>query len=291
MIFYVIGNGFDLHYGLKTDYFNFKKHLIENGYKEIVKKVDELFRERGEFNPALIDNWSELEDMLEVFNQIFADDLYEEAMNNAEDDDDRAGYWDSPSWNVSYYNDYIKILKEEFDSWIKSVDTHITVDDYFRPKKMDYILTFNYTTTIEDNYDNCYLKITHIHGTKDQEIILGHNNYQEPDCFNIIEDENSDYRDITTKKAVNNILQLASAQYYKNSIGILQGYMSSFLSIPNYEKVVIMGLSCGEQDEIYVKEIIKNSKIIDFYFHNDKAKNNLKKYIGVKNVIVNYIKW
>lgn len=291
MIFYVIGNGFDLHYGLKTGYFNFKKHLINNGYKEIVEKADKLFEEKGEFNPELINNWSEFENMLEVFNNIFADELYEEAMNNAEDDDDRAGYWDDPSWNVGYYNDYIKILKEQFNSWIKSIDTQITTDDYFQPQKTDCILTFNYTNTLEDNYDRRYLNIIHIHGTKDQEIILGHNNYQEPELFNVIEDEDSDYRDITTKKAVNNILQLATTQYYKNSLNILQRYKSSFISIPNYEKVVIMGLSCGQQDEVYIQEIIKNSSIIDFYFHNDEAKNNLNKYVDIKNVNINYIKW
>ncbi len=291
MIFYVIGNGFDLHYGLKTGYYNFKEHLIENGYEEIVKKVDGLFEERGEYNPDLIENWSEFENMLEIFNHIFADDLYEEAMNNAEDDDDRSGYWDNPSWNADYYNDYIKILKEQFDLWIKSIDTHITTDAYFRPQKTDCILSFNYTTTIEDNYENCYLNITHIHGTKSQEIILGHNNYQEPDGFNVIEDEDSDYRDVTTKKAVNDILQLSSTQYYKNSLGILQRYMNNFLSISSYEKVVIMGLSCGKQDEMYIKEIIKSSKIIDFYYRSDEAKNNFKKYVNVKNVNVNYIKW
>jgi hypothetical protein len=290
MVFYVIGNGFDLHYGLKTDYFNFKRYLIANRYEEVVRKADELFEERGEFNPALINNWSDFENMLIVFNNLLADDLYEEAMNDAEDDDDRAGYWDSPSWNVRYYNDYIKILKEQFDLWIKSMDTHITVDDYFRPQKEDYILTFNYTTTIEDNY-NCYLNIAHIHGTKDQEIILGHNNYQEPDGFNIIEDEDSDYREITTKKAVNDVLRLASTQYYKNSLNILQRSMSSFLRIPNYEKVIVMGLSCGKQDEMYIQEIIKYSKVIDFYFHNDEAKNNFNKYVDVKNTNINFIKW
>jgi hypothetical protein len=286
-----MGNGFDLHYGLKTGYLSFKKYLISNGYNEIVKKVDKLFEERGDFNPTLIDEWSEFENMLEVFNNIFADDLYEEAMNNAEDDDERAGYWDDPAWNVGYYNEYIKILKLQFDLWIKSIDTQITIDDYFRPQKKDCIMTFNYTSTIEDNYDNCYSNIIHIHGNKNQEIVLGHNNYQVPDSFNIIEDEDSDYRDITTKKAVNDILQFASTQYYKNCIDILQRNMSSFLSIPNYEKVVFMGLSCGQQDKLYIQEIIKNSKVIDFYYHNEKAMNNCRKYVDGKNVNVNYIEW
>lgn len=50
MTFYVIGNGFDLHYGLNTTYSNFKVFLLENGYWELVSKVDQLFFERGNFS-------------------------------------------------------------------------------------------------------------------------------------------------------------------------------------------------------------------------------------------------
>jgi hypothetical protein len=40
MIFYVLGNGFDLHYKLPTQYCDFKQYLIRNGYGELVRKVD-----------------------------------------------------------------------------------------------------------------------------------------------------------------------------------------------------------------------------------------------------------
>lgn len=46
MTFYVIGNGFDLHYGLNTTYRNFKEFLLKNGYRELVRKVDQLFSRR-----------------------------------------------------------------------------------------------------------------------------------------------------------------------------------------------------------------------------------------------------
>lgn len=66
MIFYVIGNGFDFHYGLNTTYRNFKAFLLKNGYWELVRKVDQLFYERGNFSPEEIDTWSKFEDMLQV---------------------------------------------------------------------------------------------------------------------------------------------------------------------------------------------------------------------------------
>lgn len=122
-------------------------------------------------------------------------------------------------------------------------------------------------------------------------LILGHNYYQKPDTFVIIEDEDSDYRDITTKSAVNNILELAAVQYFKNSKEILLKYSGIFSNIPIYDKVVIMGLSCGPQDAIYVYEILKYAKEIDFYYHGNKSRNNFEKYASNSCTHINYIHW
>lgn len=289
MIFYVIGNGFDIHYKLNTKYDNFKEYLLNKGYKDLIEKIDKLFHKHGSFSLKEIDTWSRFEDMLIVFNDLDAEELYDEAISNAETNDDRAGYWDSPSWNVSYYNRYIQILKQEFVCWIKTFDTKIIRDHYFNPQKGDYVLTFNYTTTIENNFPLNSCNILHIHGTAGQDLVLGHNKYQPPDL--LLEKENSDYRDITTKKAVNKVLELASIQYYKNSKNIITAHKAVFSSIPTYDKTVIMGLSCGEQDSIYIKKIIKYSRNIDFYYHDDSAILNFKKYISNCNICVTYIYW
>ena len=291
MTFYVIGNGFDLHYGLKTTYSNFKVFLLENGYCELVSKVDQLFYERGNFSPKEIDTWSKFEDMLQVFNYLDADEIYDEAMDNAETDDDRAGYWDSPFWNVGYYNEYIRVLKQQFDSWIRSFNTHILPDQYFRPQKGDFVLSFNYTTTIEDSFYPVNFDILHIHGTVGQELVLGHNDYQKPDIFNVIEDEDSDYRDTTTRNAVNDVLELAAVQYFKNSGEIVQKYKNVFSRIPCYNKVVVMGLSCGLQDSIYVCEILKYAKTVDFYYHGVESRSNFESYAAGCHADVNYIHW
>ena len=291
MTFYVIGNGFDLHYGLKTTYSNFKVFLLENGYWKLVSKVDQLFFERGNFSPEDIDTWSKFEDMLQVFNYLDADEIYDEAMDDAETDDDRAGYWDSPSWNVGYYNEYIQVLKQQFDSWIRGFNTHIVPDQYFRPQKGDFVLTFNYTTTIEDSFHPVNYDIAHIHGTVGQNLVLGHNDNQKPDTFVIIEDEDSDYRDTTTKKAVNDVLELAAVQYFKNSERILSEYAGVFSSIPLYDKVVIMGLSCGPQDSMYVREILRYAKSIDFYYYDIESRRNFESYAAEHHADVNYIGW
>lgn len=291
MIFYVLGNGFDIHYNLPTKYCNFKNYLIRNGYDEIVQKVDNLFWERGDFNPQEIENWSTFENMLVVFNRLSSDDLYQEAFANAETDDDRAGFWDSPSWNADYFNEYVEILKQQFFNWINGINTVIMPDEYFNPVPGDAVLTFNYTTTVEDNYNTMGIQVTHIHGTKNQEIVVGHNEKPSPELFRVIEDEDSDYRDVTTKNTINRILTQASQNYYKNSIQILHRYHTLFTQIPHFDKVVIMGLSCGQQDKIYIQEIIKYASVIDFYYHDNETKNNFECILGSSNITVNYYKW
>ena len=78
MTFYVIGNGFDLHYGLNTRYDHFKNYLIYNGYSDLIKKVDSLFYDAGKFLPNEIKKWSKFEDMLESFNNLDAEYIYDE---------------------------------------------------------------------------------------------------------------------------------------------------------------------------------------------------------------------
>lgn len=290
MTFYVIGNGFDRHYDLPTGYYDFKTFLLNNGYGDLVDKVDTLFHER-DYPIESITLWSEFEDMLTVFGQLYADDIYNEAMDNAETDDDRAGYWDSPAWNVDYYNQYIHVLKEQFDLWIRSMNTSIIPDMYFLPQKGDCIINFNYTTTIEDNFNTSGIKIYHIHGSIGQEIILGHNEYHDPDWLRGIEDEDSDYRDTTCRKAVNDVLERAATQYYKNSPKVLNQYRKVFATIPEYDKVVFMGLSCGKQDALYVQEIIRHSHCIDFFYRGKDAKENMDFFVSGTNIDINYIPW
>lgn len=205
-------------------FYNYFKFNRKNGHRDLVAKVDQIFYERTRFTPDEIETWSQFEDMLIVFNRLDADEIYDKAMNNAETDDDRSGYWDNPSWNVSYYNQYIQVLKQEFDSWILSFDVRITPDHYFVPQYNDFILTFNYTTTIEDNFVINDHNILHLYGTVGQELVLGHNDYEDPDKFVVVEDEESDYQDTSTRNAVNDVLELASVQYFKDSEKILDIY-------------------------------------------------------------------
>lgn len=290
MVFYVLGNGFDLHYKLQTQYSDFKRFLHNTGCKDLIEKADDLFSRYG-FSPEEVQNWSALEDMLTVFARLDPDEIYDEAMENAETDDDRAAYWDSPSFNVGYYSEYIAILKQKFESWIAGMDTHIIRDAYFDPKHDDAILSFNYTRTVEDNFPKTGYKIEHIHGMAGRCVVLGHNEHQEPSYYKNVWDEDYDYRTSSALEAVNGVIEEASRLYYKDSEAIILQNKSLFQTICQFEKVVIMGLSCGKQDRLYVNEILKRTKVVDFYYY---APDDLDRFLCLANaypVQVNGYRW
>lgn len=213
--FYVIGNGFDLHYGLLTSYDNFKKYLIKEK-KNIVEKVDDLFyRYLNSIDKH--PSWAKFESMLRVFSNLDYEEIYHEAIENAEYDMDKAAYWDSPSFNVDYYNDYIEVLKESFNDWICSIDREITNDYFFQFQDNDFILSFNYTLTLEKYFNIKSNQIVHIHGDINFGIILGHNDETEPDLMPLEPGFKDDYRFTSTREKINNVLKKASKLYFKNS--------------------------------------------------------------------------
>ena len=61
------------------------------------------------------------------------------------------------------------------------------------------------TTTIEDNSSIHRYSILHLHDAVGEELIFGHNDYEESDKFVVLEDEASGYRNTSTKNAVNDV--------------------------------------------------------------------------------------
>lgn len=293
MVFYVIGNGFDLHYGLQTSYRVFKKYLAAVN-PDVVGRIDDLFSRYNMPNaPEDIEEWNSLEDMLAVFCHLDRDEIYEEALSNAETDDERADFFDSPAWNVGYYTQYIDILKQEFTNWINDIDVNVNQDDYFMPDKEDFILTFNYTETIEKNYSLDRANILHIHGKVGEDLIIGHNDYQEPDLYNVEWNEDSDYRSTKAMEEVDNVLLKAAKLYYKDSKSVLECNRSFFEHINQCDKVVFLGLACGEEDYIYVEEIVRRAEKIDFFWRDEGAKERFQSICDSENskVQINFIKW
>ncbi len=293
MTVYVIGNGFDLHYGLNTSYTSFKKYLTEVD-SDVVERMDDLFDRYNMANqPKDIEEWNTLEDMLAVFCELDGDEIYEEALSNAETDDDRADFFDSPSWNVGFYTRYIDILKQEFANWLNEINIVIKPDTFFMPSKDDFILTFNYTETVEKNYVCSNSNILHIHGKVGDNLVLGHNDYRKPCLYNIEWSEDSDYRSTKAMEDVNSVLLSAAKLYYKDSESIFEYHSSFFDHVKKCDKVVFLGLSCGKQDNLYVEEIVRRAKNIDFFWYDKHARERFQSICDKVNSdsIIKYFMW
>ena len=52
-----------------------------------------------------------------------------------------------------------------------------------------------------------------------------------------------------------------------------------------------MGLSCGDQDALYVQEIVNRARKIDFYYHGSTARRNFESYIDGHCIDVKFIEW
>lgn len=155
----IIGNGFDLHFGIKSSYSDFlqyikvnfpdKKNDIENlGLIGSLKSDEALWRdfenEIGIVNLEIIDEYCANIDTLE---ELFC--LIEEEKND---------------------------LRFLFEKWVNDIQCLI---DYTKFKQSSFIansfiISFNYTKTIETNFNINSRQIYHIHGMAGRDIVFGH---------------------------------------------------------------------------------------------------------------------
>ena len=175
----VIGNGFDCAHGLNTKYASFREFIKKSDADEY-NFLKQLFGANFEMDEF----WYNFEESLARYNlNNFVQDLEKITLNN------KIKHFDDAKCEEiikNSFKEYIYKLKKLFCLWIKKIND----EDLKNIKKKDniskylensIILTFNYTSIIEDLYKKtCY----HMHGCikdlnldKESElgnIILGH---------------------------------------------------------------------------------------------------------------------
>jgi len=244
---YIIGNGFDLHCGLKSSYNNFRDYVKCNNF-QLYEKIEEYL--------IFDENWNILESALA--------DLDAEQLQM--DNEEFIIPYGHDGWKDSMHHDYEYVLNETlellsvelvktFKEWISSVE----IPPKELVEKVDCIknensmfLNFNYTETLTKIYDIDKKNILHIHGTC-EEPILGHA-FSETPRFN--DDENKDIRVLNGQELIN--------QYFKKTFKPTKKIISdnkTFFENLKYidiEKVYVLGHSIANVDIEYFKEINKN---------------------------------
>lgn len=240
---YIIGNGFDLHHGIKSRYADFRKYCEEQD-EEMVKRL-KMFHE----NPEKL--WSD----------------FEAEMGNI--DAEKLLDWTkllNPEWNASWKGhyrfvdevseevDYLRTLTLSFRDWVLSLKLE-DVKPMLELKKQDSLfLNFNYTKTLEEVYKIRRNQIWYIHGVAEGDfanLIVGHDQsereiWRKFSSDNELEDE-----------ARKDIIELV-AGWRKPTEQIIASHEDFFHSLNKVGEVIVLGHSMANVDMPYFQKIKDN---------------------------------
>lgn len=293
-ITFFIGNGFDINLGLKTQYSCFYQYFIEHAQK------DNIIRNWIDGNEQL---WADLEEKLGQELEKVSEDSLEQFYEDKEEMD-RLLIEYLEKEQEKYCFDDVEGIKREFSRSMINFSQGLPVDNVDslkttmeKYKSEDFIysyITFNYTNVLDKIialYENASVianhqgnnstrsnrigKIIHIHGTTNEEMILGVND--ESQIANTYLKEDNLFLDTFVKKRMN------------NSIG--QRKVENAIDIINKSHIIcVFGMSIGNTDKMWWEELIKwlgsneNNKLVIYWKGFEEA---LKKRLPATMIRLN----
>lgn len=253
---YVIGNGFDLAHGIKSNYSDFHKWLNANGHSRLVRLLEIFFNNDENL-------WKDIEYSLGRYNeeQILSfcspnEIDYEHPMRYANQVED------SPT---DFFLPVLDEFNELFHKWVNEIDIS-NAKPMLRLLENSKYLTFNYTDLLESVYHIPSSQILHIHGNRlnNKEYLLGHNNYREPS------DAWSDEELLFNCHAYECIIR-GMNDYVKTPSRVIDKFIGFFEQLSHIKKVVVVGHSLNEIDMPYfakIKSVIKENASWFLSWHN-----------------------
>lgn len=264
-ILYIIGNGLDLHHGLRTAPQDFRNILkTKRIYNEWSNAYDIL--------DSYCVNWSEYEeslsdldlDEIECQNLIMPDYL-------SDHEYDRDG-------GITNIQMYLESLNDAIQSSLKDMVKIANIDTERRAllgecyplfNLEDRVLSFNYTSTLENMFDFArHIPICHIHGFYDtgESLIFGYNQ-SKGNYGNKLNStfEDGDYYVDQQRELIYNFYQS-----WQKSIQIkcLNDFLSCCAGI---DEVVVYGHAMGKVDAVYMEQIerVLNPRRWRISYHTD----------------------
>lgn len=258
---YVVGNGFDIHHGINSSYWDFKMWVQKNRKdSHLIGLMDTFFSNDREF-------WGDIEKALGEYDEESVTDFCEP--DNPEDFIyDHPGQWqDGLEGSIPWvFGQTMDDFRDAFDAWVKSIDISDIETDLILPQTSIY-LTFNYTETLEAAYGIPQDNVLHIHGSRiipGDEFVIGHG---------IIRDEDAPLRNeeilLPYQNAYSEVIRIMN-EWAKDPESIIERNEAFFQSLKTTKAVCIMGLSYSEIDMPYLNEIANtvppNCKWLLYYY-------------------------
>lgn len=288
---YVIGNGFDLHHTLRTEYQDFKEWLykvddeLANIYKRVCQPTDE--------------KWNDFEESLGYFNK----DVFDDIVRNYGNDDvpEMVG---EAQFEMNILGQKMKKICHRMKEYILQLNYPETINGFLKIDKESLFLNFNYTNTLERYYNIKRENICYIHNKADDvgDVILGHGEDRfesfskveiKPDKLSDKEEEywrdemsaqESFYSDLAEEevKNIHNYLKKETAIHIERN-------KYFFEKLSEITKIYVFGHSLNEIDLPYFKHIAKmnQNKAMWFVSYHKKDEKNFRTRlgeIGIKNI-------
>lgn len=291
---FIIGNGFDRAHGLPTSYSDFREWLLEEycqkderGYNIGYSLPEPTLYPDGEIVFNENDNvqffihyfdsldepeWNNFESSLGRFNFDSYIDEFEFLDKDGDED-----LWEKDVMISSISQDLSTLvikIKKFFSEWIFQIDISEAEQKYnisqlFNQSPRSYFLTANYTSTLEEIYNIPINNICHIHGTPEEEIIVGHG--EKEDNINFY--ENIDYEESLSE--IRESLRKDTVQQYEKYKNFFSDIYSSKIN-----KIYSYGFSFSEVDRYYLEKIFENisTEDITWFFNDYSQKHEIEEY-------------
>lgn len=272
----IIGNGFDLHHRMKTQYTDYRDYLLSIGEDNIVT----CFERCDEISPEYM--WNRLE---EVIGMLSYEDAYCYLTSYRSDKWRDSAHHDF-QYEIDKMTEYWPGLKDNLIGWIQNIK--YTNEDVRLRKLISEatrFLSFNYTNTLEVLYDVPKSKITYIHGdaSKSDELVLGHRSddwYPEWDRTN----PDEDVRLLEASEIMDRHFENTKKQIEE----IVERHKDFFVTCYEYDEIYVLGLSYNDTDRMYLQEIAVHNDKATWYFnwHSIEDRECIDHYalnLGVQN--------
>ena len=312
---YIIGNGFDLHHGVRCDFEDFMKWLKKND-KSLFTDLTQVYDDAENNNW-----WRDFENSLAQLNiNYYANkkgNLYDPEYIKDGSIEEKTEY--ASQRVIEEFGKIKDSLRNDFQNWLS-----MAYENCFKNKKIQFpnedsiFLTFNYTKTLEDIYEIDAKRIYHIHGVIDDKdsMEVGHGLGEEELNDMLIGQEprigevwnnrlNRMVRLQIVKPKHKELAALSSIESLvtlkKDVEGCINKNQVFFNEILDVERIYVYGFSFSYIDIPYLEKIIRRTKpethwVISWYSQEDKRRimdfvirydiQNFTMIKGIKNLDV-----
>lgn len=288
---YIIGNGFDLHHGVRCDFEDFMKWLKKND-KSLFTDLTQVYDDAENNNW-----WRDFENSLAQLNiNYYANkkgNLYDPEYIKDGSIEDKTKY---ASLKVIEEFDKIKeSLRQDFQKWLSEAYEKRSKEKKIQfPSEGSIFLTFNYTKTLEDIYEINVKRVYHIHGVIDDKDCMefGHG-LGEDELNDMLKSQELRIGEVWNKKlnrmtrlqivtpkhkefaALSSLESIVSLK--KDVEGCIEKNQQFFNEILDVERIYVYGFSFSSIDMPYLEKIIRRTKpethwVISWYSQEDKRR-------------------